>query len=171
MTKRIIQAGLTALLLCTTSFAQTAPPAGGQPQQPPTWDVAALRSFNAVHDKLIAMCKDSKFPADKEGYKPHPDSRSYMEELQHATVALLAGIERMKGSQPNNQQIQASLPKDRASLVPVMEKAKADWIALWEKDKHPRIIGTTEHAGEHYGKLVTIYRVNGVVPPGSRRDE
>ena len=32
----------------------------------------------------------------------------------------------------------------------------------------PGLIGWLEHQGEHYGKLVTSYRVNGVVPPVSR---
>jgi hypothetical protein len=32
----------------------------------------------------------------------------------------------------------------------------------------PQLIGWLDHQGEHYGKLVTSYRVNGVVPPISR---
>ena len=32
----------------------------------------------------------------------------------------------------------------------------------------PQLIGWLDHQGEHYGKLVTSYRVNGIVPPISR---
>src|SRR5436190_2151261 len=32
----------------------------------------------------------------------------------------------------------------------------------------PSLIGWLEHQGEHYGKLVTSYRANGIVPPISR---
>jgi len=32
----------------------------------------------------------------------------------------------------------------------------------------PQLLGWLEHQGEYYGKLVTAYRVNGVVPPVSR---
>jgi hypothetical protein len=64
-----------------------------------------------------------------------------------------------------------AIPKDRAGIAAALEKAKADYLAAWEKTKPFGIIGLAEHAGEHYGKLVTIYRVNGLVPPGSRQGE
>lgn len=162
-----------ALLLCMGAlvFSGSAMAQGGGQQTPPPWDQVALRTFNTVHDKLIAIAKDAKFPADKESYKPHADSRNIVEELQHATAAVVANVERMKGGQPNFNDIVANLPKDRAGIAATLEKAKAEFVSLWDKDKRPGIIGLSEHAGEHYGKIVTIYRVNGLVPPGSRRGE
>jgi len=65
----------------------------------------------------------------------------------------------------------AAIPKDRAGIASTLESAKAEFVTLWAKDKPFGIIGVSEHAGEHYGKLVTIYRVNGIVPPGSRGSE
>ena len=137
--------------------------AQGQPQQPPpTWDQVALRSFNGVYDKLIEMAKD--FPEDKFDYKPHPDSRSFIEELQHSLGAIQSGVARLKGAQPDPA---ASKIRDRAALVAALQAAKTEYATLWEKEKSPGIIRITEHAGEHYGKLVTIYRVNGRVPPAT----
>jgi hypothetical protein len=62
----------------------------------------------------------------------------------------------------------ASLPRDRAGLAGVLEKARTEYVSLWQKDKSAMIIDLAEYAGEHYGKLVTMYRVNGLVPPGGR---
>ena len=34
------------------------------------------------------MAKDTVFPDDKLGWKPHPDSRSVLDELRHVTIGL-----------------------------------------------------------------------------------
>jgi len=150
------------ILLLAVGVVLAAVPAAQGQQAPQTWDQIALRSFDSVHSKLIDMAKD--FPEDKFDYKPHPDSRSFVEELQHALGVIQGQVARMKGEQPDRN---ASQIRDRAKLVAAFESAKAEYITLWQKDKNPRIIGIAEHAGEHYGKLVTIYRVNGRVPPAT----
>ncbi len=155
-------------MLVLAMAALVAGRAMAQSQAPQPWDEVALRAFNNVHDRLIAMARDTKFPAEKENYRPHPDVRSMIEELQHATAVLVTRVDRMKGGQRDLNAIMASLPKDRASLAVVLEKARADYVRLWEKDKTAMIIDLAEYAGEHYGKLVTMYRVNGLVPPGGR---
>ncbi len=48
-----------------------------------------------------------------------------------------------------------------------MEAAIAASYPLVKSKPRPQLIGWLEHQGEHYGKLVTAYRVNGVVPPVS----
>jgi len=157
MKRVFLLVAIAALITAGAAGAQ------GQPQQPPpTWDQVALRSFNGVYDKLIEMAKD--FPEDKFDYKPHPDSRSFVEELQHALGAIQGQVARMKGEQPDRA---ASQIRERAALVAALEKAKTEYVELWQKDKNPVIIRWAEHAGEHYGKLVTIYRVNGRVPPAT----
>ena len=159
---------VTAVVLMMSGAAL----AQGQQQPPQSWDEAAMRSFNGVYNKLIAMAKDAKYPADKEGYKPHADSRSFLDELSHAAQPLVGNAVRMNGGdRAAIQAAVAAIPKDRAGIAATLEKAKADYLAAWEKTKPFGIIGLTEHAGEHYGKLVTIYRVNGLVPPGSRQGE
>lgn len=167
MKKVILMLAATALLLPTVALAQA--PAG-QPQPPQSWDEAAVRTFNGVYNKLIAMAKDTKYPADKEGFKPHADSRSYIEELSHAAQPLVTNAIRLNGGDRAAMQAAINaMPKDRAGIAAALEKAKADYLAAWEKTKPFGIIGLAEHAGEHYGKLVTIYRVQGLVPPASRQ--
>jgi putative ABC transport system permease protein len=62
----------------------------------------------------------------------------------------------------------ASKPKTRASVFAEMEAAIAASYPLVKSKPRPQLIGWLEHQGEHYGKLVTAYRANGVVPPISR---
>lgn len=173
MKRAIFAVLVSALLLSGSALAQApAAPPQGQPQPPQSWDEAAVRSFNNVYNKIIAMAKDAKYPADKEGYKPHADSRSFLDELSHAAQPLVGNTVRLNGGDRAAMQAAvAAMPKDRAGIAATLEKAKADYLAAWEKTKPFGIIGLSEHAGEHYGKLVTIYRVNGLVPPGSRQGE
>ena len=164
MRKAIVLIFAFALLFVAPhAFAQTAP----APQTPPSWDQVAQQTWTGVLDKIITMAKD--FPEDKFTFKIHPETRSFPEELQHVAGMLLGGIEVLKGNRPNMQEINAGLPKDKAGLVAVLEKAKADYLSAWQADKRPNIIRTTEAMGEHYGKLVQLYRANNLVPPASRR--
>ena len=55
-----------------------------------------------------------------------------------------------------------------AELAREMEAAIAASYPLVKSKPRPQLIGWLEHQGEHYGKLVTAYRANGVVPPISR---
>jgi hypothetical protein len=61
-----------------------------------------------------------------------------------------------------------SKPKTRESIVKDMEAAIAVSYALVESKPTPRLVPWIDHQGEHYGKLVSNYRVNGLVPPVSR---
>ena len=169
MRRAILAMAVAALCFSTAAMAQAPAAPQGQPAPPQSWDEAAVRSLNGVYNKIIAMTKDTKYPADKEGYKPHADSRSFLEELSHAAQSLVRGAVRLNGGDGAAVQAAvAAIPKDRAGIAAVLEKAKTDYLAAWEKTKPFGIIGLAEHAGEHYGKLVTIYRVQGMVPPASR---
>jgi len=163
--KKAILVMAAIVCLCGSAMAQA-------PAPPASWDEAAMRSFNGVHNKLLAMAKDAKYPAEKEGFKPHPDSRSFLDELTHVTQVVVSNVARLKGGDRAAMQAAvAAMPKDRAGIAATLESAKAEYATLWAKDKPFNIIGLSEHAGEHYGKLVTIYRAQGMVPPGSRTAE
>jgi hypothetical protein len=49
-----------------------------------------------------------------------------------------------------------------------MESAIAASYPVVEKMASPRLLFWLEHQGEHYGKLVSGYRLAGIVPPASR---
>ncbi len=144
------------------------------PKPPPTYEQVILRSWKNVHDKILVMAKDTVYPEAKLGWKPHPDARSVADELRHVTIGLEATTAQAKGEKYDfaaKEKEYAKNPQTRAAIVAEMEKAIAASYAVMDAPGFkppPSLIGWLEHQGEHYGKLVTAYRVNGVVPPVSR---
>jgi DinB family protein len=152
-----------------SAFAQTT-----TPKPPPTYDQVIVRNWHQTHDKILAMAKDAVFPEAKLSYKPHPDSRTMAQELRHVTIGLEMTTAMAKGEkydfEAKEKEIDAR-PASRAAIVKEMEAAIAASYAVIDAPGFkppPGLIGWLEHQGEHYGKLVTAYRVNGVVPPISR---
>ena len=158
---------LTAVVL-TLSLAPAA--AAQQPATPPaTYETVVLRTWRALHDKILTMAKD--VPEDKLAWKPHPDSRSFAEEFQHVIIGLEMSAAELKGEKfdySGRVKQMAAAPKTRAAIVDAMEKAIAVSYPLVEQSPRPRLVWWIDHQGEHYGKLVSNYRVNGLVPPASR---
>ncbi len=142
-----------------------------QDKPAPTYESALARSWQNVHDKILVMAKDTAFPDDKLGWKPHPDARSVLEELRHVTIGLEMTAAEARGEKFDfeaREKMDASKPKTRASVVSEMEAAIKASYPLVKSNPKPNLIGWLEHQGEHYGKLVTAYRANGIVPPISR---
>ena len=142
-----------------------------QAKPAPTYETALARSWENVHTRILTMAKETVFPDDKLGWKPHPDARSVMEELRHVTIGLEMTTAEAKGEKFDfdaREKADAGKPKTRASVVAEMEAAIAASYPLVNSKARPQLLGWLEHQGEHYGKLVTAYRVNGVVPPVSR---
>lgn len=164
--KRLSVFTLMAAFVLVASAAQAQAPA-----PPATYETVIVRSWKNVHNKILTMAKDTQYPDDKLGWKPHPDSRSVLDELRHVTIGLEVTTAMAKGEKLDfaaREKADASKPKTRASMVAEMEAAIAASFPLIEAKQNPSLIGWLEHQGEHYGKLVTAYRVNGIVPPISR---
>ncbi len=163
--KRFAASTLLVFGLSTALAAEQAP------QPAPTYEAAVLRTWKALHDKILVMAKDTQYPDAKLGWKPHPDSRSVLDELRHVTIGLQMTSAVTRGEKFDfeaREKADAGKPKTRASVVSEMEAAIAESYPLVEKNPSPRLVGWLDHQGEHYGKLVTAYRVNGIVPPVSR---
>ena len=141
------------------------------PKPPPTYEQVIVRSWKATHDKILVMAKDTVFPDAKLGWKPHPDSRSVLEELAHVTIGLEMTTAQAKGEKFDFEAAEkaaAGKPQTRASVVSEMEAAIAESYPLVDAKPSLILVPWAEHQAEHYGKLVTAYRVNGIVPPISR---
>ena len=139
---------------------------------PPTYEEVVARTWKRLHDKLLVMAKDTQFPEDKLGWKPHPDARSVLEELRHVTIGLEMTSAQLRGEKFDfvaREKADANKPKTRAAVVSEMEAAIAVSYPLVEKSPKPLLIGWIDHQGEHYGKLVSNYRAVGIVPPISRK--
>jgi len=146
-------------------------PAGAQ-QAPPTWEQTTFNTWKSLHDKILVMAKDTVFPDDKLGWKPHPESRTVLDEYRHVTIGLEMSTAQLTGAKFDyNARIKAdeSKPKTRASAVAEMEAAMAASYAAVQKDPRPSLIFWIDHQAEHYGKLVSNYRAVGIVPPISRK--
>ena len=159
---------LVVLLLLTVSVEARAQSA---PQSPPTWEQAISRNWRGIHNKILAMAKDSLFPDSKLDTRPHPDSRTILDEYRHVTIGLEMSTAQLKGeSFDYNARVSAdeSKPRTRASVIAEMEAAIAASYPVVEARATPVLLFWLEHQGEHYGKLVSNYRQAGVVPPVSR---
>ena len=142
-----------------------------QPAAPQTWEQAAFTTWKSLHDKILAMAKDTQFPDDKLGWKPHPDSRSVLDEFRHVTIGLEMVTAQLSGTPFNymeRMKADESKPKTRASVVAEMEAAYAKSLEVVKSSVKPNILFWLDHQGEHYGKLVSNYRMNNIVPPVSR---
>ena len=142
-----------------------------QAKPAPTYETVILNQWRNMHNKILAMAKDTMFPDDKLGWRPHPDSRTVLEEFRHVTIGLEMTAAMARGEKFDfeaREKADASKPKTRASMVSEMEAAIAASYPLVESKPMPQLIGWLGHQGEHYGKLVNAYRSNGLVPPISR---
>ena len=144
------------------------------PKPAPTYEQVIASRWKATHDKILTMAKDTVYPEAKLAYKPHPDSRTMFQELRHVTIGLEMTTAMAKGEKYDfaaKEKEYDARPGSRAAVVKEMEDAIAASYAVLDAPGYkppPSLIGWLEHQGEHYGKLVTAYRVNGVVPPVSR---
>ncbi len=146
---------------------------GQTPAPPPlTYERVITSIWKSLHDRILVMAKDTVFPDDKLGWKPHPDSRSVLEEFRHVTIGLEFSSAQLRGEKFDfvaRAKADAGKPKTRASMVSEMEAAIAISYPLVEKSPAPLLVGWIEDQAEHYGKLVSNYRSVGIVPPISRK--
>ena len=161
------------LSLAVISFVAllTSSALGQTPQPPPTFESSVVRTWKNLHNKILDMAKDTVFPDAKLGWKPHPDSRSVLDEFRHVTIGLEMTTALLKGEKfdyPGREKADAGKPQTRASVVQEMEAAIAASFAAVEKEPKPLLVGWIDHQAEHYGKLVSNYRSVGIVPPISR---
>ncbi len=162
---------LVMLSLAFVAATQTST-AEAQAAQTPTWEGALGQQWKSLHNKILAMAKDSLFPDSKLGTKPHPDSRTVLDEYRHVTIGLEMSTAQLKGEKFDYMarvKADESKPASRADVIREMEAAIAASYPVVESKANPRLLFWIEHQAEHYGKLVSNYRLAGVVPPVSRR--
>jgi len=153
--------------------AIAAPAVRGQAKQPPDPMKAITGSFNSVHKNLLEMAED--FPAEKYGYKPKPEMRSFGEVLVHVFSGTTYAAKAGKGEAAQWSELDPKNYPDKAAIVAGFKKAIADADASLKATPATRFaaspepwLSVIEHSGEHYGLLVAYYRLNNLVPPASR---
>jgi hypothetical protein len=80
-----------------------------------------------------------------------------------------------RGQQANWDELDPKTYKTKAEVVSAFEKTIADSTAALKALPAERLsqsvtpwLAVIEHSAEHYGQLVTYYRLNHLVPPESR---
>lgn len=177
----VVVAGvLAAMPALAQDAAKKAPP-----KPAPSPSTAVLESWNEIGNKLIAIAED--LPEDKYSYKPNADSRTFLEQLLHASASMYYFTDPAQGKKPNVGDPNPADYKTKAQVVAYVKKCVEDGAtvikAKGDKGMSEQIYvygptmtrisdlayGLIEHSGEHYGQLVVYYRANGLVPPESRK--
>lgn len=164
MRKTFLLAGVLASLAIGTVAARAQ-----SAELTPTQE-AMVRAWKSFTGKVIAMAEDEGFPEDKFGYRPHPDSRSFAEELRHVALATGVFAKRARGEEASFQGLGAKEQESisRAEMVAELKASSEEFVKVLEEKERPNLIGFIAGMSEHYGKLVQIYRVNGLIPPRTR---
>lgn len=144
------------------------------PKSPPTPQVSVTRNYHAVHAKIIEMAED--FPADKYDFAPNKDVRSFREVMVHIAGGLQYGTRSTQGISAKWDEFDAKQYTTKEQVVELLKKQLADSEAVLKAEPEAQFAKTIwpwmaiiEHAGEHYGQLVVYYRLNGLVPPETRK--
>jgi uncharacterized damage-inducible protein DinB len=181
-----LAAVLISAVLTVPVQAQDAMKKPSTPKPAASPSQAVLEAWNDIGRKLIAMAED--FPEDKYDFKPTPAQRSFAEQLLHASNANYFFTNLSRGEKPPAEEDpKREQYKTKADVAAFVKKAFADGAdaikAKGDKGMSDLVVdpfsnqqarisdlayGFIEHSGEHYGQLVTYYRLSGLVPPESR---
>lgn len=161
--------------------------------QTPTIPSELLKDWQAQKDTMMKIA--DAMPADKFGYKSTPAQRSYGEQILHvagANVELmqLLGAKTATPFQvvPTDMAIFGLKMTDKASILKALSDSfdygeavmkELGPAAMSEVVQGPRWIGqatrakmvwyTMGHTQDIYGQMAVYLRLNGIVPPASRR--
>jgi uncharacterized damage-inducible protein DinB len=166
--------GVFAFLLIST-LAAAAPPLAAQSSM-----AEQLRQQWAASRRQMVRIAEA-MPADKYGYRPTPDVRSFGEIINHVAGEGRMELEAVGGAQLGSPERYDSL-RDRAEIVRALseffdygttllasmtDQQALESVTLRERQS-PRwavVVGAMGHNKEHYGNLVTYLRLNGITPP------
>jgi len=126
-----------------------------------------------------------ELPESKYAYRPTPDVRTFGQLVGHVAGAQYLICAAALGDPPRNEDDVEKTKKTKAELVAAL-KASTQYCdrAYSQTDRSAQektqLFGqertrlyalglNAAHDAEHYGNIVTYLRINGIVPPSSRR--
>ncbi len=160
--------------------------AGLTPAYSGTFKDEALASLATLEKKVVSLAE--AVPAEKYTWRPAEGVRSFSEVFLHIAAANY-GIPRVIGTPPPEGFQFRGYDKQTTDKAEVLKKLKASFaharkaveaLDPADADKPVKMFGrdTTvrgaclnmiEHLGEHLGQSIAYARMNGVVPPWSRK--
>ena len=154
-----------------------------QAQDQPTLSEGLQRSFASVSGFLLRSAE--MMPENKYGYRATADTRTFGEEIRHVADAHYFFCARGKGEAPPPRGPLADA-SDKTQLLAIL-RASIDFctaayasatdstlLLVFQLGQARGVRGAPlanniAHDNEHYGKVVTLLRLNGLVPPSSQR--
>ncbi|MEE8199755.1 MAG: DinB family protein [Candidatus Acidoferrales bacterium] len=147
-----------------------------------------LEGWNYIGQKLIEMAED--FPAEKYDYRPTEEVRSFGEMLRHVAAVNFRYIRQAQGREYEPEEFAPEKFQSKDDIAALIKRSYEEGGLLLEDATDEQMLEPMKnpygdrstsgytywvqaagHAAEHYGNLVTYYRLNGLVPPASRRPE
>jgi len=181
----------TLLVIALLAVAAPAASARGQATKAgaagqPTTD-AIRQAWTGVRQNIKESA--DQMPEANYGFKPAPDVRSFGEILAHLAGANYVFCSAAKGEKsPHAEDEFEKSATTRAAIVKALgdslaycdgvfagmdDRKIAEAVAMpFGMPQSPRaaaLLGEIGHMNEHYGNLVTYFRLKGIVPPSSRR--
>ncbi len=139
-----------------------------QQEAPPTPKDVILRFTQNVGNKLVTAAEE--FPEELFDYRPNEDVRTFGEILLH--VARSNDLIASNLAQRAPSDLKQFGYRTKAEAIATLKQSFATVVEAIENNPDPKRmpawIYALNHGSEHYGNLVTYYRLNGLVPPASR---
>ena len=180
-------ATLLALGLAHTGSAQGPQGRGGPPAAPTITTLAGdVQADWAIHKELLVNAADA-MPDDKFGYKPTPAQRSYGEQIMHV-VQINQFVAGVLGKTPAPAVNLKAATK--AEVTTALRQSMDYWEVVLKEftdqqlnervavppgplglsaSRQRAIYWCMQHNWDIYGQMVVYLRLNGIVPPASRR--
>ena len=151
-------------------------------QDQPTLSEGLQRGFASVSGFVLRSAE--MMPEDKYGYRATADTRTFGEEIRHVADAHYFFCARGKGEAPPPRGPLADA-SDKTQLVAILRASIEFCSAAYESATDSTLLlvfqigqargvrgvplsNNIAHDNEHYGKIVTLLRLNGLVPPSSQ---
>jgi uncharacterized damage-inducible protein DinB len=138
------------------------------------------RDWRAQKQRMVDLAE--AMPADKYDFKATPAQRTFAEQLLHLADAHVAMLKRLD---PAGTVPAPTLSKDHAreavvrslsaaydyGLAVITSDPARNWAAAVDDQPSPAraVWAAMNNASNHYGQCVVYLRLNGIVPPASRR--
>ncbi len=138
-------------------------------ETPPTPKDVILRFTQNVGNKLVTAA--GEFPENLYEYRPSEEARTFAEIVLHIARSNDLIASRIAERSPSD--LKQFGYTNKAEAVATLKKSFEDVVAAIEQYGDPNEMQVSwvyalNHGSEHYGNLVTYYRLNGLVPPASR---
>ena len=163
--RKLVTSTLIALVVGLTA----APAAAQAPTPPPTYEAAVLRTWKNLHNKILAMAKDTVFPEAKLRTSRIRIHAAY-DEFRHVTIGLEMTTALGKGEKFDFEAKEKddARPQSRGAIVKEMEAAIAASYPVLDTTAEPLLDRLARSPGRALRQAGDVVSRERRVPPISR---